>query len=206
MLVVHIIISCAQKKDTKRIPSFANTIYLSATISQAFNIPNPLLYAITGVALQAMINLLWHFMRDEEARRASQKATNMKKREEKWNLIEFDQNNEDHHSFLVQCTSKTCPDYNKPRPTTHVISAEDTGDDNIETNKNQRCYLYLVDSKGQVDMKSPIYCPQDDPAKGKTHQKISKEIANHKANKPPKGDGKGLSPSEICNALKEGGD
>lgn len=162
---------------------------------------NPLL-SITGVVLQAMINLLWHFMRDEEARRASIKAAHLKKREEKYNLIKYDSTVKGHVSVSVQCTSKTCPGRNKPLPTTHVISSKDAGDDNLERlSSRQRYYIYVCDDDGKIDETTTPYCPQDDPADGFPQDKTKRWIKNH-----PQGDGKGVNNDTIKDALnKEGG-
>ena len=144
---------------------------------------------------------------DEEARIASVKATCTKKREERWNLIKFDQDIKGHVSVPVQCTNEICSLRNETLPTTHVISAEDAGDDNVQV-RNRRCHVYLVDSEGQVDMENSIYCPQDDPKpnKGGVNGKIDNFFRTDKINQPPNGDGKGIGRTECSEALnKEGG-
>jgi len=154
-----------------------------------------------------MIHLLWSSLRDEEAAIAKFKATKLKQRVEKWNLIEFDENNEDHSSILVQCTNKTCSLRNKPLQTTHVISAEDAGDDNVNS-YNQKCHVYLVDSEDEIDMENPIYCPQDDSKrKGSVNEKIKNFFQTDDINQPPNGDGEGVGKRDLTKCLnnKDGG-
>ena len=119
-------------------------------------------------------------------------------------MKKYDQTVEGHVSIPVQCTTKTCPDRNRPHPTTHVISAEDAGDDNVES-YNQKCHVYLVDSEDQIDMENPVYCPQNDPKKGEVSKKIDNFFQTDESNQPPKGDGKGVSTRVLSGALNEEG-